>query len=134
MSKDKATKPDTARTTEPLTRAIARFDLGSEAASLRNEEPRPVGGHRARTLIKHSDFRIVLISLEAGANLHEHKVDHSFSLQALTGHVRLQLPSETVDLQAGNMLVLDKGIPHDLEALEESTVLLTISWSKKHKA
>lgn len=129
MSKEKTTNPE-----RLLARPIARFDLESESDSLRHEEPRPAGGHSARTLVKHSDFRIVLISLEAGANLHEHKVDHSFSLQVLTGHVRLQLPNETVDLGAGNMLVLDKGIPHDLEALEESTVLLTISWSKKHKA
>lgn len=134
MSKEKTTKPDTARTTGPLTRPIARFDLGSVSDSLRHEEPRPAGGHSARTLIKHADFRIVLMSLEAGANLHEHKVDHSFSLQALTGHVRLQLPNETVDLPAGSMLVLDHGILHDLEALEESTVLLTISWSKKRTA
>ena len=129
MSKEKTTKPE-----RLLARPIARFDLGSESASLRHQEPRPAGGHSARTLIKHSDFRIVLISLEAGATLHEHKVDHSFSLQALTGRVRLQLPNEIIDLPAGSMLVLDKGILHDLEALEESTVLLTISWSKKRKA
>jgi len=134
MTKEKTTKPDTASTEKLLARPIARFDLESESDSLRHEEPRPAGGHSARTLIKHSDFRIVLMSLEAGANLHEHKVDHSFSLQVLTGRVRLQLPNETVDLAAGNMLVLEKGILHDLEALEESTVLLTISWSKKHKA
>jgi quercetin dioxygenase-like cupin family protein len=134
MSKDRTTKPDTARTTRPLTRPIARFDLEAETDSLRREEPRSAGGHSARTLVKHSDFRIVLMSLEAGAELHEHKVDHSFSLQALTGHVRLQLPDETVDVPAGSMLVLDEGIPHDVVALEASTVLLTISWSEKRKA
>jgi hypothetical protein len=42
--------------------------------------------------------------------------------------VRLHLGERTVDLPAGNLLALEKDIPHDLEAIEESTVLLTISW------
>jgi hypothetical protein len=32
------------------------------------------------------------------------------------------------DLRAGSLLVLDQGLPHDLEALEDSVFLLTIAW------
>jgi hypothetical protein len=35
-----------------------------------------------------------------------------------------------VDLPAGHLLALDRTIEHDLEAVEESAILLTISWPK----
>jgi len=41
----------------------------------------------------------------------------------------VRLADQKVDLSAGELLVLDCGVLHDLEALEESAFLLTISWS-----
>jgi hypothetical protein len=38
------------------------------------------------------------------------------------------VPEQPVDLPAGHLLVLDRAIEHDLEAVEESAILLTISW------
>ena len=35
-----------------------------------------------------------------------------------------------MDVSAGHLLVLDCGVLHDLEALEESALLLTISWRR----
>lgn len=108
---------------------ILSFDLAAEADALRREEPWRAGGHNARTLIKHADLRIVLIVLRAGARLHEHKTDNRISVQTLSGHVRLHLPNEAIDLPAGRMLVLDKAIPHDVVADEDSAILLTMSWA-----
>jgi hypothetical protein len=34
----------------------------------------------------------------------------------------------TFDLPTGRLLALDHGLPHDVEALEESAFLLTIAW------
>jgi hypothetical protein len=34
----------------------------------------------------------------------------------------------TFDLPAGSLLALDRGLPHDVEALEDSAFLLTIAW------
>jgi hypothetical protein len=34
----------------------------------------------------------------------------------------------TIDLPAGHVLVLDRGIYHDVEALVDSSFLLTIAW------
>jgi hypothetical protein len=36
-----------------------------------------------------------------------------------------------VNLSAGHLLVLDCGVLHDVEALEESALLLTISWRRE---
>jgi len=39
-----------------------------------------------------------------------------------------------VDVSAGHLLVLDCRVLHDVEALEESAMLLTISWHREKSA
>jgi hypothetical protein len=41
------------------------------------------------------------------------------------------LPDRKVNVSSGQLLVLDCGILHDVEALEESALLLTISWRRE---
>lgn len=59
-----------------------------------------------------------------------HKTDESISILALTGKLRLHLPEQAVELPAGGLLTLERALPHDVEALEDSSFLLTISWPK----
>ena len=73
----------------------------------------------------------MLIFLKRGASMTEHHTDHSFSLQTLVGHVRVKLPEETVDLPTGHLVAVDKAIQHDVEAEEDSVILLSMSWSEK---
>jgi quercetin dioxygenase-like cupin family protein len=111
-----------------LTAPLMSFDLEREIAHLREEEAWPRTGRNSKTLVKQPDFRIVLIALQKGGHLEEHSADARISIYTLSGHVKLQLPKQTVDLPHGHLLVLDRALAHDLEALEESAVLLTISW------
>jgi quercetin dioxygenase-like cupin family protein len=48
--------------------------------------------------------------------------------QTLAGHIRLKLSDRTVELPAGQLLVLDQCVSHDVEAEEDSAFLLTLSW------
>ncbi len=103
------------------------FDLSEQIGLLRREDAYR-HGRASKTLVKHPDFRIVLTALKAGEHIQEHKAAGRISVQAVTGHIRMHLPDRTVDLPAGRMLVLDREVPHDVEALEESSFLLTIAW------
>jgi len=47
---------------------------------------------------------------------------------ALEGRIRARMSDEVVDVSVGEIIALDYAIPHDIEALEESAYLLTISW------
>jgi quercetin dioxygenase-like cupin family protein len=107
---------------------VLTFDLAKEADRLRHESPWDEHGRNAVTLVKHSDLRIVFIVMKPGAKLQEHHADARISIHALNGHVRLRLGDDTVDLRAGHLLALEANLPHDLEAIEESAVLLTIAW------
>jgi quercetin dioxygenase-like cupin family protein len=105
------------------------FDLAEEIWQQRQEDSwlRDIG-RSSKTLVKHRDLRIVLISMKANTRMHEHKATARISVQTVTGHIRLHLPERAVDLPAGHLLVLDQGLPHDVEALEDSAFLLTLSW------
>jgi hypothetical protein len=40
----------------------------------------------------------------------------------------LRVQSEVVELRAGQLLVLERGVRHDVEAVVESSFLLTLGW------
>jgi len=105
--------------------------LAREAETLRREPTWQAQGHNAKTLIKHPDFRVVLIALQAGARMQEHSTDQCVTIHALSGCLRLRLPSGTVDLPTGTLLALEQTVVHDVEALVDSVLLLSLGWSKR---
>jgi quercetin dioxygenase-like cupin family protein len=111
-----------------LTAPLMDFNLEREIAQLHDEEAWQRTGRNSKTLVKQPDFRIVLIALQKDGHLEEHSADARISIYTLAGHVKIQLPEQTVDLPGGHLLVLDRALEHDLQALEESAILLTISW------
>ncbi len=104
------------------------LDLAAEAKQLRMEETWRKSGHNAKTLVKHPDFRVVLSVLKAGNRVKEHKAEARISIQTLAGRLRLRLDKDTVELPAGHLLALDRALEHDVEAIEDSVFLLSISW------
>lgn len=104
------------------------FDLEALDQELRSAPAYLRDGHTARTLVREPDLRIVLVAMKAGARLPEHRADETASVHVLRGHVRLRLPAQLVDLPSGRLLVLERALPHDLEALQESALLLTLGW------
>src|ERR1022692_5148577 len=111
---------------------ILSFDLNSEIERLRGENAWQ-GGRNSKTLVKHPDFRVVLTVLKSNACLHEHKAAGRISVQAVAGHIRMHVQDQVFDLPAGHMLALERALPHDVEALEDSAFLLTIAWPEDAK-
>src|ERR1044072_3353005 len=111
-----------------LSAPLLTFDLAAEIEQLNNEEHWLKDGRISKTLVKHSDFRIVLMFMKAGTLMQEHKTDARISIHALSGRLLIKLDRETVELPAGHLLVLEKALSHDVNVLEESAFLLSISW------
>ena len=106
---------------------LAHFELLREI--IESEQCKPwASGIHARTLYKKQDFRVVLISMEAAAQMKEHHIDGTSSVQVLKGHIRYSAQGQVYDLGAGNLLTLAASIKYEVEAMEESVFLLTISW------
>lgn len=105
----------------------AQFDLAKEIADSEQKKPWP-SGHYAKTLFKKHDFRIVLITLEKGARMKEHHADGTISIHVLKGHIRLNVHGQPHDLPTGSLFTLAASIRHEVESVEDSAFLLTISW------
>ena len=60
--------------------------------------------------------------------MQERTANARISIHSLRGRVAVQLPEKTVELPGGQLLVLEKFLPHDVKALEDSVFLLSISW------
>jgi quercetin dioxygenase-like cupin family protein len=116
----------------PMAAPFLEFDLKRELEQLRSE-PEWGTGQNARTLVKYDDFRVVLTALKARARLPGHQTEGRISIQTVVGHIQVRAQGRTFDLAAGSLLALDQGIPHDVEALEESAFLLTIAWPGRHE-
>jgi len=114
-----------------VARSSLTFDLAAEVARLHTEESWRQGVRNAKTLVKEPDLRVVVILLRQGARMEEHRAPGRITIQALSGRLRLQLLDQASDLEAGQILMLDPDIPHDVEAIEESAFLLTIAWPAK---
>ena len=118
------------RTPRPLNDTALGFDLQAEIEVLRQEWPWDEHRHNARTLIKHDGFRLVLVVLGAGARVQEHQSYKHIAVHALSGRLRLHLPDQRVELCAGGLLGLDRYVLHDIEALEDSALLLCVGGSE----
>jgi quercetin dioxygenase-like cupin family protein len=103
------------------------FDLSDEIKRLRDEDAWQAG-RNSKTLVKHPDFRVVLTVLKSGTRLQEHKAAGRISVQAVAGRIRMHVQDDVFDLPVGHLLVLERALAHDVEALEDSAFLLTIAW------
>ena len=110
---------------------LRRLELGRELEEIRRGEAWKKRGHIAKTLVKYPDLRVVLIAMKKGANIGEHKTKARITIHAVEGRVLVKLDQQTVDLPAGCLLGAESSIPHDVEAQEESAILLTLAWPTK---
>lgn len=116
--------------TQTMAAAYLEFDLPREIEQL-HHEPEWSTGQNARTLVKYDDFRIVLTALRAHARMPGHQTEGRISIQTVHGHIQVRAEGRTFDLPAGRLLTLDRGLPHDVEAVEDSALLLTIAWPER---
>ncbi|WP_316932039.1 cupin domain-containing protein [Nocardioides marmotae] len=70
-------------------------------------------------------LRQTLIALAAGRSLGEHEAPGEATLQVLRGSVRLHAGTETWEGQEGDLLIVPS-VRHDLEAVTDAAVLLTV--------
>ena len=86
------------------------------------------GQNRATvTLVKQGGLNVVLMRLHAGATLAEHSAPGTTTVQVLDGHVRAQVGDETLDVPAGRLIAFDARVRHSVEAIDDSTLLLTLA-------
>lgn len=125
---DRSIDPKSDSTKSSKLETVTLVDWNAEIVRLRKDvATREEAGHKTKMLVKHAEFRIALITMNSGSRWAEHKTNSRIAVQPLQGHLRFFTPDGNFDLREGQLLTLDPGIAHSVEALEESAFLLTLS-------
>lgn len=83
-------------------------------------------GHRQIVLTREKPLTLALYYFEPDGYLAEHTVEGTCTFQGLEGRLSIEAEGEDHVLEAGDVLILDGGVTHDVTAAEESRMLLTI--------
>src|SRR6266571_4225513 len=96
---------------------------GSTTGTREREPHRLMEPLMAFTLANEVDFRLLLSVLRAGARLDEQDGDARASLEVVDGTAQLALDGRIVELEAGQVAVLDAGRAWTLMAVSDAAVL-----------
>ena len=104
-----------------------RIDLESAVEALRREPHGTKEKHRQITVFHKGPLRIVLFAFEAGGGLPEHRAPGYIVIHTLRGRIHVKTLNAQYELSAGQALMLDPEVVHDVTAAEQSDMLLPIT-------
>ena len=102
------------------------LSLSQELAALRREEHPARNGHRQITLFHRGPVTQVLFSFESGGHLERHRARGLVTIHVLEGALNVQADGRDHPLQAGEVLILDPDVAHDVRAPKLAAMLLTV--------
>ncbi|AHM62699.1 hypothetical protein D770_22260 [Flammeovirgaceae bacterium 311] len=118
QNKNNPLTPDT-----PLT----SYQLIKLTEQMKQEESWEKTGRSAKTLSKTNQMRLVLNCMKAGTEIKPHQANGPISVHVLEGQIIFRTEDQVVRLEKSEMLTLQEHIRHSVEAIEETSFLLTIA-------
>lgn len=85
-----------------------------------------IGSVRSYTLFKTDVMEAIRLVLPAGKQIAEHKAPGQITVYCLEGRIKFTSAGQPKELVAGDLLYLNAADPHAVEAIEDSSVLVTI--------
>ena len=88
--------------------------------------PLPAEGLGHTTALKSADARVIVLAFAAGHVLKDHSAPYALLLQALDGELIVRADNREVVLRPGGLLRLDTDLRHEVEAVTDSRLMLTL--------
>jgi uncharacterized protein (DUF2249 family) len=82
-----------------------------------------------KVLVNRPGYRLVLLNLRRGQGIPEHATTEMVTVYAISGHITFYEARSPFELRAGEVLLIEGGMPHALEAHEDSTLLVVAAGS-----
>jgi uncharacterized protein (DUF2249 family)/quercetin dioxygenase-like cupin family protein len=77
-----------------------------------------------KVLMDEPGYRMVLLSLRAGQRVPEHTSEGMVTMHAILGSITLYAGYLPNELYAGEVICIESGVPHRIEAIEDSALLV----------
>lgn len=113
------------KTGERARAAFAVFTLDDARRHVTNEPQWQTNDRASVSIVKNDDLTVSLLMLKPGAHLRQHAARRAASAQVLSGRIRFSAAGVERELGPGMLAMVEGGVAHAVEALEESAVLLT---------
>lgn len=94
------------------------FDIRPLGTALKNA--------KTITLIRASQFEVIRMVLPAGKRVPEHRAPGEITVLCVEGVIRFFIDGDARTMHAGDMLLLNTGKAHALEALDDASIIVTI--------
>lgn len=75
-----------------------------------------------------TDFtKEIRIAMQQGVLMKKHQTPYPIVVEIVEGAIDFGVKENTLNLKKGDLIALDGGVPHDLKAVEDSIVRLTLT-------
>ncbi|QDT92643.1 cupin domain-containing protein [Gimesia algae] len=78
------------------------------------------------TISKTDDLELIRLILPAGKIIPTHRTPGQITVQCIEGQVLFSTMGQELNLEAGQLLFLLPGVPHSVQAVTDSSLLLTL--------
>ncbi len=112
---------------ERFAEAERLLDLDRQFDELLDEPHGPVDGHRQIAVAHRRGMTLVLFYFERGGHMPDHEVDGAVTIHVLDGDLEIHTDERAHRVENGQMLILEPGVTHDVEAHTDSKMLLTVA-------
>jgi len=102
------------------------FNLDTVLKELRAEAYPARNGHRQKTIFHRVPVTKVLFAFDVGGELANHSAHGLVTIHVLEGLLVVQANEQDHELRAGEILILNPDIPHNVRASQASAILLTV--------
>lgn len=113
------------KTGERARGAFGVFTLDDARRHVMSEPQWQKNDRASMSIVKNDDLTVSLLMLKPGAHLRQHAARKAASVQVLSGRIRFSAAGAERELAPGMLAMVEGGVPHAVEALEESAILLT---------
>jgi len=128
--KKSARKKSTYSRSNRLSGKKLEFLLKAEEDALRERAASSSSGRAAKTLAKEGRLRVMIIALNRATVLKQHHTDGPVSIQCLRGNVAITIDDASTELTSGGLLILDAKVQHQVKAIRDSSLLITMSFPR----
>jgi quercetin dioxygenase-like cupin family protein len=85
-----------------------------------------LGGATTCSLLKSPSLQLMRVVLPAGQGLPQHAVPGAITVQCIEGQAAVITPGRRCELSAGQLVMLRGGEPHAVQAVSDTSLLVTL--------
>jgi quercetin dioxygenase-like cupin family protein len=110
----------------PVDAPLLFINIPDLIKQIKKEKAWDKNDRNAITVFKSDKMSIILVALHKKAEMTTERPENIFSLQVLTGKLKLHTGIETTEVKKEEVFVLHANIPYKIEAVKKSIFLLTV--------